>query len=153
MPIGLSIPGSRTIFQNPGRGRRQAELTRAPGRVRRQAQLLLGYCKESRCHIKLFGYKVIIFYTKSWYNKTGVFDTGCFEGRHYEFWLFWNWLIWRSGVLTLAELNFGLFETGWIGVHSQKGIEKSKNYNLKKNWNSYWIRIGEKFLATDLPEI
>jgi hypothetical protein len=28
---------------------------RAPGRGRRQAQLLLGYCKESRWHIKLFG--------------------------------------------------------------------------------------------------
>jgi hypothetical protein len=60
----------------------------------------------------LFGYKSIIFYTSRDTTKLAFLTLAVLKVGHYEFWLFLNWLIWRLGVLTLAELNFGLFETG-----------------------------------------
>jgi hypothetical protein len=62
---------------------------------RRQAQLLLGYCKEKRCHIKLFGYKAIIFYTSRDTTKLAFLTLA---------------------VLMVGIMNFGCFETGLFGI-------------------------------------
>jgi hypothetical protein len=60
---------------------------------------LLGYCKESRCHIKLFGYFTIFFIsnikTSRDTTKLGIL---------------------KLGILNVGIMNFGCFETGLFGV-------------------------------------